>query len=223
MPVDLQPNVLARRTEVVEEDGVLLRGEHVGGDLIGGWRPAHRRPERLAGRHLRGDPVRRVVGVGRDLHRELATGPQRRPPPRDHTDVVGHPLQRGVADDQVVVAAPGPRRDVAALEPDMRPGVGRGLLEHVRRRVDAGHRADLPSRHELGGQRPRAAAEVDGSGDRTVLDETGEVPERLRPLGGELVVLAGIPRVRHTSTIQVCARCWRRGPPSPARRLSKSS
>ena len=72
VPVDLQADVLAPGAEVVEQDGVLLRRQHVAGDGIGGWRAAHRRAERLAGGDLGGDAVRRVVGVGGDLHGELA-------------------------------------------------------------------------------------------------------------------------------------------------------
>ena len=120
--------------------------------------------------------------------------------------MIGHPLQAGVGEHEVVrglvrdVAAP--RADVAVLEPHAGTGGGRSVGEHRRRVVDADHLADP---EPLGGQRrqlARAAPEIDGPADRSIGgDQRDQVPERLRPLGRELAVLRRIPVGR------CCHRC----------------
>ena len=144
-----------------------------------------------------------MIGVRRHLHGELAAGRQRRGPPREHR-----------ADDPAPIAGwrwrGRGRRSlvgrVSHVHAPMSPssnrtpatGVRRGVGEHRRRVVDADHVGD---REPLGGLRRQlagAAAEVDGAAERSVgRDQADEIPERLRPLGGELPVLRGIP-VGHT-------------------------
>ena len=143
-----------------------------------------------------------MIGVGRHLDRELAAGRKRRGPPGEHARMIGHPLQAGVGEHQVVPVARraagrgvgAPCADVAELEPHAGAGVRHGVGEHRRRVVDADHVIDPEPFGGLRGQRTVAAPEVDGAGDRSVgRDQADQVPERLRPLGGELAVLRRVP------------------------------
>ena len=149
-----------------------------------------------------GEAMRRVIGVGGHLHGELSAGRQRRPPAGEHLGMIGHPLQAGVGDDQVVVTAARPLAEVAAGEaqsvvaaPDRLPR----RVEHRIRRVDADHLLDAEAIGDLGGELAGSAAEVDAPPEPAgrLLDQGDQVPERLRPLFGEAPVLDGIPAVVH--------------------------
>ena len=72
MYVHLQPDVLFTEAELVEDLGVLLGGEdprrRIGRRIVG--EDVH---ERRSAGDLRAHRVRRMIGVGRDLDRELAS------------------------------------------------------------------------------------------------------------------------------------------------------
>ena len=67
-------------TQLVEERRVLLGSEHVLSDGVRRRHVVERGEERLGRGDLRGDAVRRVVGVRRHLHGELPAGLQPGPP-----------------------------------------------------------------------------------------------------------------------------------------------
>ena len=58
-----------------------------------------------------------MVVVGRHLHGELALGSECGDPSFEHRTMVGHPLQRGVGEDEVVVGIRRPTRDVTVRIP----------------------------------------------------------------------------------------------------------
>ena len=169
MAVDLQADVLAGGAEVVEEDGVLLGCQHVAGDGVRRRRAAHRRcgtarsPPTSAA--MRCDGWSALAGT---CTASWPPGASAAPPAGDHADVVGHPLQAGVGEHEVVVAVRRPGRQVAVLEAQPRPGVLRGGGQHRRRRVDADHVADVEPLGERGGQLTRCRSRGRrraGSGD----------------------------------------------------------
>ena len=82
--------------------------------------------------HLGGHDVRRVIGVRRDLHGELPAPAQAATEPGQQGTVIGHPLQRGVGEDDVesIVGVEG--GDVTGLEPKPASGERPGPFEHRR-------------------------------------------------------------------------------------------
>ena len=127
--------------EPVEDRGVHLGQEHVDGDRVGVGVDAE-----LVG-DLGEHDVRRVVGVRRHLHRQLAAGPERRPPPGQHRVVVGHPVQRGVGEDDVGGAGLVPRRRGRRAR-SAASSTDRRLVEH--RRGASRCRASTPRRAARG-------------------------------------------------------------------------
>ncbi len=80
-----------------------------------GHRVFRRVVEQLGGQFGRRQ-VSGVVGVGGNLHGELATGAEGRGPTGDDPGVVGEPLERGVGEDDVAGVRPFPLPDVPDLE-----------------------------------------------------------------------------------------------------------
>ena len=114
--VDLEPDVLVGEAELVEQRGVRLRREHRRGL---GKRVAVGE-ERITERWLVGDlereRVRRVIAVGRDLDREPSTGAECVAQQAQQAGVVRHPVQRRVAEHEVVRGSGLEPADVAELE-----------------------------------------------------------------------------------------------------------
>ena len=106
-----------------------------------------------------------------------------------------------------MVAGAGPLPDVAGGERQARAGVGRGLGQHRRRTVHADHLGHAEPLGGQGGQLAGTTAEVGGSADAvgSRLHEVQQVEERLAALGGEAVVLIGVPGIlTHTCILLVC-------------------
>jgi hypothetical protein len=147
-----------------------------------------------AGRHLGCDRVRRLLRVGRHLDGELAAGRERRRPSAEHRGMIGHPLQAGVGEHDVVDGRSRPFGDVTGLEAQAGACVRCGGSQHRRRGVDADHVGGA----EVLGSRCReltaATSEVDHAGDGLVVLQQGdEIVKRLRAFAGEAVVLGRVP------------------------------
>ena len=120
-----------------------------------------------------GDDVRRSAGVGRDLHRQPPTGPERSDPPLEDGRMIGDPLEAGCSDDEVVVGHRRPRGDVGQLGNDAGASMLDGGVEHCGRVVETDHLLDAESLSGEGGQFTRPASEVDGSSDRSATRSDG--------------------------------------------------
>ena len=172
MPVHLQPHELLGEAEVVEQrrrspperSTLAATGSGGGATVERRQRTAPSRATSAA------SEVRRMIGVGRHLDRELPARRQRRGPPGEHA-----------ADGRAPTAgwrwrAPGRgrRRDVhAPMSPSSNRtparACGRGVGEHRRRVVDADHRQrPRAARRPAAVSSPVAAPEVDGAGERSV-------------------------------------------------------
>lgn len=178
--------------------------------------------------HSLSEPVGRGVGrmivVGRHLEGELAPGSQLFGQAGEQTRVVGHPVQGGVGEDDVDGPGRFPVLQVAPLEAHA-PGHGRvearigqrgpGSLQHGVGVVHPDRLGRAQLAVQLDGQRPRTAAQVDGRTPRDGRQTGQQVVEGTAALGGEALVLLGVPHRRrhgakHTTSIQV-ARLGRWG------------
>ncbi len=136
-----------------------------------------------------------VLEVRRHLHRELPLRRQLVAQPLDQRRMIRRPLQARIGEHHVDRFGRRPRRQVTLLEPHAVAGVGRGLLEHVGRAVDADGLDGVHMTMQLGGELTGTAAEVDDPAARHGLHHGEEVVERLAALGLEAVVGRGIPCV----------------------------
>ena len=134
-----------------------------------------------------------MIVIGRHLDRELPLGSQRRDPPLDHRTVVRDPLQCRVREHQVVIAADVHREMSPYSKSTSTRPCEAATLQHRRRVVDTGHATDAEPFGGVDGERPGAATEIDGTLDAARMDHLDEVPERLRPLHGEPLVLRRVP------------------------------
>ena len=142
--------------------------------------------------------VRRVVEVGRDLHRQLAAVPQRARESGQQRPMARDPLQRRIGEHDVVgLARRRERLDGAGLEAQPFSGEGRRARDHRRRAVHADGlgRAEVPV--ELRGQLAGAAPQVHHPPTGHRPDQSEQVVERLSPLRLESLVLVRVPGVRH--------------------------
>ncbi len=112
--------------------------------------------------------------------------------------MVGHPVQRGVGEHDVVAAVGLPQcGDITGAELQARDLELVCLCEHRVGAVDPDGLARLEPPVRSGGQLTRAAAEIDDPWRRCAgLHELEEIEERLGSLGAEAVVLGRIPGVR---------------------------
>ncbi len=131
---------------------------------------------------------------------ELAAGLERPEQPGDQRRMRVAPLQRGVAEDEVVAA--GERLDRAWLE--AQPGLLEfaRTLQHRGGGIDADNVADAEALVEPRRQLARSATEVDGADPGARRDEGQQVVERREALVREAPVQRRVP-VRHGSS---CAR-----------------
>ena len=111
--------------------------------------------------------------------------------------MVRHPVQAGVGEHEVVVAAARPLAEVAAGEAQAgrRAADARRRAEHRGGRVDADHLLDAQAVGDPGGQLPGPAAEVDGPTEPAVaasIRATRSQNGCARSVG-ELPYCAGIP------------------------------
>ncbi len=163
-----------------------------------GVQPFGVRAVRRLRRDLVQQPVARRVVVARHLQRESAARSDELGEAPDHGELVRDPLEQRVRDDQVDRLGRRPGRDVGEL---VRCAVVRivseGLVDHVRRGVDAVDRRLRPARAQHRGEVARSAAEVDDRGG-LALHASDEVDERAGAVVGELQIARGVPG-RHDS------------------------
>ena len=144
-----------------------------------------------------------VGPVRRYLHGELATRFQRVGPACEHRLVVGHPLQAGVREHDVVVGVRCPAGQVAELE-----AAARVAARSAARSSIAGDES-MPSVSTApepidGGRRSARRRHIRDR--RLVVDcrsgssEADQLPERRRPLGVELAVLLRVPVAHDTDS-----------------------
>lgn len=100
--------------------------------------------------------------------------------------MVRHPLQRGVRENQVVLAAQ--VLDTARLKAQSRPFVPVGAGEHFRGAVQPGHVAVRQMAGEVRGEFAAAAAEV----DHAQLWANGHERQQVVKRGGPLLAEAGV-------------------------------
>ena len=100
--------------------------------------------------------------------------------------------------------APSPRephttraRTSTEFESEVIAYMGPGLVEHRRRVVDADHLANIETVDGVRGQLAGAASEIDPTTYRGGTNQVEQVVERLCSLGGEALVLIGIPDIGH--------------------------
>jgi hypothetical protein len=175
----------------VEHPRVRARVEHV--DRL--HETAERARERLLRRHPRRGQVRRIVMHRRHLHEQLTAGGKRRGEPGEQRRMVGHPVQRRVREDEVVVTPRGKGLDVAPLEAKARTRVGLRLLEHRGRCVDADRLSRAHPTMEFGGQLAGAATEIHDPLDLCGLEQRDQILKGSRSLVAEPIVARWLPRV----------------------------
>src|SRR5690606_23517293 len=141
------------------------------------------------------------VEVAGHLEGEGAAGGEPVGPVAEPAGVAGHPLQGGVADDEVAGFRGGPGAGVGAGEVEAaaaRGGAGVvdvGPVEHLGRGVVAGDAGGGPAVGEERGDVAGAAAEVGDAGrvGREVRDAGEEVGEGAAAVAGVPQVLGGVP------------------------------
>jgi thiopeptide-type bacteriocin biosynthesis protein len=190
--VDAQLDALLPEAQAVEDRGVLPGGQHLA-----------RRPRRRAlgqglaegglGGDLGGDPVRGVISMRRHLDRELAALGERVGKAAQELGVAGQPVQRGVGEEQVVVARRAQVGDVLAAEAEAVAGEGPAAGQHGLGAVDADGLLRLQVAVQVAGQLTGAAAEIGDAHARGLLDQLEQVEEGLGSLCLEALVLLWVP------------------------------
>jgi hypothetical protein len=152
---------------------------------------------RRAGGQLTQQGVRGLAEVAGDLDGEPAAGSEQAGEPVEERQVVGHPLQGGVADEHVDGRLWRPRAQVGEGVADaVRAVLGLRSRDHLGRVVDALDAGRRPALGELPGERPGPAAEVGDHAAAPGQDAGREAVEDLavERLAGQLVAdLRGVP------------------------------
>ncbi|MNE67002.1 hypothetical protein D3C80_1625860 [compost metagenome] len=110
-----------------------------------------------------------LIEVVRGLHGQAAAVTQLTDQVRVQRAVIGHPLQRGIGQDQVLRLGGGPAGDIgncAAHPRDAQALTFTGLGDHVRIAVQGNHLGIRVALQQHFGRIARAAAQVNGMADR---------------------------------------------------------
>src|SRR5882762_3794196 len=134
--------------------------------------------------------MRRGVEVPRHLHSDPRPGGELAGPPHQQIGVFGHPLQGGVADDDIGVGLRCPRPHVADVSVDT---AFAGRRHHLGRAVPCFDDGTRPALREGDGEIAGTTAEVDHPPRRLDADPRQQVEERATAMVGEGQVDVGIP------------------------------
>ena len=119
--------------------------------------------------------------------------------------MIWHPLQRGVREDQVDATGFVPATDVANLEGDSVRRSRSRRFDHGVGVVDSEHSSSRDRLREGRRQPSIAAAEVNDATRLRRLQEMHQIPERLFPFSGKLVVGLRIPAFERLHRLQILA------------------
>jgi hypothetical protein len=183
---------LLAEAKAKEEESVVFWWQHRRLPYIAGEHFPKRRLRRDLGRNQ----MRRMIMVGGNLYRQLPPLAQGGCQAAQQRRVIGHPLQGGVGEDEIVISLSRECINISRHETESITSEGRRLGQHCRRAIEAQRLPRVEMDMQLPRQLARATPQIDHPHPRPRLHQGHEIEEGLRSLTAKPAVLLRIPICR---------------------------